>query len=382
MQAPGDPESRLPESGQPRGGRLAPPVWLLTAALALSPGLAPAQTEHQPASGEVRPAAASLGADPEEAAVRSAIDRGLGFLRKRQLESGAIGGRYPVAVTALSGLSVLGAGNRYRDGPYAPMLRQALRFLLESGSAGSGYISDAESRMHGHCFAILFLTQLYGELPAEEQAEVERRIREGVEVIRQSQSDLGGWYYTPENTDRADEASITICALQALRAANGIGFLVPKSTVDRAARYVRECQASDGSFKYSLRGGDQHTSFALTVAAISTLHAAGRYDDPVIKRSLDYSRRCIADGVEKRGEAVKAADKEFFAYANLYAAQAFYQVGGDLWTSWYPSARRFLLKREMADGSWSDDGYGSEFGTACALLVLEVPLNYLPAFQR
>jgi hypothetical protein len=238
--------------------------------------------------------------------------------------------------------------------------------------------------MHGHCYAILFLTQLYGELPLEEQGRVRDIIQNGLRVIMRSQTGLGGWYYTPENPEGLDEASITICALQALRAANGIGFTVPKSTINRATNYVKKCQsAADGSFRYSLRGGDQHSSYALTVAAVSTLQAAGDYDAPQINLGLDFARRLLRAFPD---EPVKAADKEFFFYANLYAAQAYYQAGGDLWANWHPQARRYLLKRQVTDGSardgsWSDD-YGAEFGTAVAILILEVPLNYLPIFQR
>jgi hypothetical protein len=44
--------------------------------------------------------------------------------------------------------------------------------------------------------------------------------------------------------------------------------------------------------------------------------------------------------------------------------------------------RRYLLARQRPDGSWPDDNYGDEFGTAMAVLILEVPLQYLPIFQR
>jgi hypothetical protein len=36
----------------------------------------------------------------------------------------------------------------------------------------------------------------------------------------------------------------------------------------------------------------------------------------------------------------------------------------------------------MPDGSWSDHMINSEYGTAMACLVLQMPNNYLPIFQR
>jgi hypothetical protein len=319
---------------------------------------------------------------PGSTPVRIAIDRALRFLKAKQegLGSGTIGGRYPVAATSLAGLAVLGAGHREEGGPYGEMLRRALQFLKEVGQGGdpAGYLSEEKSRMHGHCYAVLFLTQIYGELGRERQVEVGRLIRGGIKVIEVSQSGLGGWYYSPINNNNEDEASITICALQALRAANEIGFLVPKSRIDRAVDYVKKCKADDGSFRYSLSMRGSHTSYALTVAAVSTLHAAGAYDAPEAKAGLDFARKVVAGFPS---DPLKAAGREFHYYANLYAAQAFHQAGGELWISWYDRAAKKLLERQAADGSWSDD-YGPEIGTAMAALILEVPLDYLPIFQR
>jgi len=361
-----------------------PAVFILSV-LALLPCAASVLGQaNSPGGG--RPEAADAASAPQgEAdarAVRDAIVRGLRFLSRRQLPSGAIGERYPVATTSLAGLAILGAGHRYHGGEFGPMLHGTLQYLKLASRAGNGYASDPKSKMHGHCYAVLFLTQVYGELPAAEQAEVGRMVRDGLEVIRRSQTTDGGWFYEPKDTGE-DEASITICALQALRAANEAGFSVPKRVVDQAAKYVGNCQNPDGAFRYSFRGPDRHPSYALTVAAISTLHAAGVYESPEIRRGLDYARRAFdATG----GDPVRAAEKEFFAYANFYAAQAFYQAGGDLWAAWHPSARRYYLRRQIApgeslEGSWTDD-HGPELGTAMALLILEVPLNYLPIYQR
>jgi len=329
-------------------------------------------------------ARAPTGFGPDPGA-RKAIEDGLQYLRGQQLGSGAIGGDFPVAVTSLSGLAMLGAGHRYRHGEHSKTLQGILRYL-ENSCNSSGYISDDKSRMHGHCYAILFLTQLFGELPRNKQGDVEKMIRSGVRVIVRSQSRLGGWYYEPDDplASQKDEASITICALQALRAANGIGFSVPKSVVEKATEYVKRCKSSDGSFRYSLTLRDEHTSYCLTVAAISTLNMAGVYNSPEIEQGLDFARRRLSNYPTKPWNA---AEKEFFLYGNYYAAQAFYQSGEDIWNAWYPPVKRYLLERQRdrswgdASGSWSDKR-GTEYGTAMALLILEIPLNYLPIYQR
>ena len=41
-----------------------------------------------------------------------------------------------------------------------------------------------------------------------------------------------------------------------------------------------------------------------------------------------------------------------------------------------------LLVRQVQDGSWGDNTVNSEYGTAMACIVLQMPNNYLPIFQR
>src|SRR5262245_7291350 len=153
------------------GGVLAWKRWVAGLLFALSAGVLPAQAETDSASGtgiESKPSAGPIEKSPEDPPVRAAIDRGLQFLRRNQQQSGAIGDSYEVAVTSLAGLAILGAGYPYRQGP--PHAREALEgalAFLANSARSDGYLSDAKSRMHGHCYAMLFLTQLYGELPLE-----------------------------------------------------------------------------------------------------------------------------------------------------------------------------------------------------------------------
>jgi hypothetical protein len=310
--------------------------------------------------------------------VEDSVDRGLRYLRAQQTrESGSIGSRYVVAVTSLTGLAILGAGHQPEQEPHGSMLRNCLKFIL--ASARDGYITEAgesESRMHGHCYAVLFLSEILGSLEPEEEERVSAVIKEAVRVIENAQSRDGGWFYFRDNAENQDEASVTVCALQALRAARNVGFTVDGSRIEGAIRYVKKCQARDGSFAYSLRES-QRTSYALTVAAVSTLNAAGVYRSEELKLGLDN----ISRSIEAARSPWRAAESEYDFYANLYAAQALYQEGGDAWARWYPSVRRHLVEKQAPDGSW-ESRFGDEYATAVALLIFEVPLGYLPIFQR
>ncbi|MBI4602439.1 MAG: terpene cyclase/mutase family protein [Planctomycetes bacterium] len=310
---------------------------------------------------------------------RGKIDRALELLRAAQKESGAIGARYPVAVTSLAGLAVLGAGCQPSHPRYGGMLERCLSYLESSVKDGFIGEADDQSRMHGHSYAVLFLSELYGCM-SEHEERIAQIVRPAVGVIEKAQSKEGGWYYTASNPTHLDEASVTVCALQALRAARNAGFHVDGRTIDGALRYVKGCQVPGGKFKYSRsRAVDMsdRTTYALTVAALSTLNAAGVYRSEELRLGLEHVRRELA---EERNPWL-AAEKEHDFYANLYAAQTLYQDGGDLWAAWYPAVRDHLLRKQREDGSW-ESNFGDEYATAMALLILEVPLGYLPMFQR
>ena len=212
--------------------------------------------------------------------VERSIEKGIAYLLEQQNGLGALSTSYPVAVTGLGGLALLGAGVEYNRGPAGEGLARAVDYLIAPQRRDiRGFIRDSgetESRMHGHTYATLFLTQVLGSMPTQQR---EARVREviaiAVKLIVDSQTLKGGWGYTP--VDPQDEASLTVCCLQVLRAAKETGFDVPVDTIRRAVRYLKDCCEEDGSFEYSLTRGSGRTSFEITAAAVSTLDAAGEY---------------------------------------------------------------------------------------------------------
>ena len=73
-------------------------------------------------------------------------------------------------------------------------------------------------------------------------------------------------------------------------------------------------------------------------------------------------------------------DMHYF-YGHYYAVQAMWTAGGTYWSEWYPAIRDELISRQGQDGSWSDQ-ICSHYATAMALIILQIPNNYLPIFQR
>jgi hypothetical protein len=44
--------------------------------------------------------------------------------------------------------------------------------------------------------------------------------------------------------------------------------------------------------------------------------------------------------------------------------------------------RDWLLAAQSNDGSWEGDAVGKVYGTAIALVILQIPYGYLPILQR
>ena len=102
-------------------------------------------------------------------AIRKAIERGAQYLVSTQNHDGSWrtnggSGGYPVAMTSLAGLALMGGGSTPTQGVYAKNVSGALTFILKSARR-DGLIAQLEEEshcMHGHGFAMLFLAQCYG----------------------------------------------------------------------------------------------------------------------------------------------------------------------------------------------------------------------------
>ncbi len=317
------------------------------------------------------------GVTPE---TQAAIDRGLAYLARTQSREGAWRqeghwGRYPVAMTALSGLAFLANGNTVTQGKYAPQVSRALSFILSSARP-DGLISriEEESRsMYGHGFSTLFLGQLYGmEGDHQRQERIRRVLQRAVGLIGQSQSSRGGWYYTPQS--RNDEGSVTITQLQALRACRNGGIAVPKQVIDNALTYLANSVLPDGGIAYRAdRRGPSRPP--ITAAAVACWYNAGQYENPHAVNALAYVKEYVG-----RGAAGRIGGHYY--YAHFYMAQVMWLSGRKDWDWYFPSMREVFLNRQEPDGAWVGDSVGKIYGTAIALVILQLPYGYLPIMQR
>lgn len=373
------------------GARLRGAERLLLGLLALGSG----------ARGQERPETDRPGAQAD-AEAEAALGRALAWLASPECHAprdgsfllGDAENPAPIAVTALATLAFLAHGEQEGRGKYGHVVAGGVRFLLNQqerapGRVQDGYFrsdNDKLSRTHGHGFATLCLAQALGMVGGRsspllpDPAEVRTGLARAVRFIERIQGPSGGWYYSAYRDPDAHEGSVTITLVQALRAARGAGIAVDYEVIRRAETYVRQSQKADGSFRYML--GDERSSAALTAAAIATLNMAGVYDDPALERGLAYLREQI-NIQQSRMHHLGQEGLPFPYYERLYTAQAFWQ-GRSLrdWEAWFPVERRQILRSQAPNGSWKSRQYGSVYATAMNCLVLQMPWNYLPIFQR
>ncbi len=361
----------------------------------------------------VMPASAQTGSDitPESVA---AVDRALAYLADRQNDDGSWNGDigyklnqdYRVTsntaahpgVTALAGMAFLAAGNLPDRGRYGEVIANATNYILARVS-DEGFISDNGTRMYSHAFATLFLAEVYG---MSHNREFKDKLQASVDYIVEAQNAEGSWRYLPFAVE--SDMSITVCQLNALRAARNVGIRVPASTIHRAANYVADSYVGEdqqymwrgegyydlgrGSFRYQAQRYTR-SSFALTAAGLAAMHNAGLHGNEIIDaktlRSIDLDES--VDFLRLHYDWVSGDSQwkfhYFYWYGHYYATQALYVMGGAAWNWYYPQIRDEIVESQNASGAFPNtEGPGEPFSTAVGALILSLPYGYLPIFQR
>ena len=333
---------------------------------------------------------------------RRAAERGLEWLATRQTEAGywrgTVGhkqgdgylllksrafndarGQGHIGVSALAGIAYLAAGHTPDRGRFGTLMRRTHEYIVQHVE-DSGLVTDGGTRMYSHAFGTLFLAEVHGMSPDTRTREALER---AVNLIVDCQNELGGWRYNPFSVQA--DLSVTVCQLQALRAARNIGIRVPSSTIGRAVQYVRNSQVrrpghrAHGLFYYKIAGPGAYrkpAQFAINAAALTSLYSSGVYERELQAQALRFLDECYP---------YVALDPNhfFYWYGNYYASQAFFQAGGDEFDRYWRRTSRDLIRFQQPDGRWRNTiGPGDEFSTAVAAIILLIPNQYLPIFQR
>lgn len=369
----------------------------------------------------------SSGSTREAAAVASALR----WIAERESSSrSGMWGRDDdtrIADTALSLLALMAGGNTLgpgvpdkdglvagptRRGRYADSVQRGVDFLARRAytdreNTPAGYIDgDKVSKMHGHGYATLALATACANLGASHidsiRASLEKvksptrlvfgdGVRWGLEravrlIERTQDRDFGGWFYEP--VEGGHEGSMTVTQITALRAAMQAGVRVSGKTMRDAHEYVRKSQNTThkehyGGFAYQVNTKER-VSYALTAAALTTLFGLGRYGDQpgdreIIEKGLRYMDRTF-------DSEIFDVEQRWYYYRLFYAVQAIYLADDDARRrKYWPQIRDAVLENQRSDGSFStrpDPDRSPEYCTAMGALILQVPQETLPIFQR
>ncbi|MCC6126169.1 MAG: terpene cyclase/mutase family protein [Pirellulales bacterium] len=307
-------------------------------------------------------------------AADKAIEGGLKWLADAQHDDGSFGtgpARGNAAVCGLAGLAFMSGGSTPGRGPYGAQVNRCVDYLLAS-TQPSGFVNGSDSATHGpmygHGFATMFLAECYGMSP---RPELRDKLDKAVKLIVNCQNKDGGWRYFPIKQDA--DISVSVCQIMALRAARNAGIAVPKETVERSISYVKRSQNADGGFMYMLPSGE--SGFPRSAGGVVALYSAGVYEGKELEKGLDYLAGFLpGEGGERR--------ESYYFYGHYYAVQAMWQAGGKRFDKWFPAIRDDLISKQRGDGAWNSSESIDEYSTAMACIILQIPNDYLPIFQR
>jgi hypothetical protein len=331
------------------------------------------------------------------------------------------------AMTALGLLCFLGHGETQLSPNYGAAIRSAIEFLLDQVD-GEGYLSGTHYLAYQHGMATYALAEAYAITRIRAIKPV---VEKALELIIETQTDEGGWFYGYAKT-KADEAtgetirwaggdtSISCWQIQAMQAAWLTDIRYSRTFADgslekareKAVQNLKRCFTPGGrEYEYDAggekkkaltragfgyRGPDRNEwnlftneklNMGTTGMAVLSLQLLGHGDAAEVKPALRVMKgKDAAGNYNYDVDWEKTKGSGYVLYGWYYITQAMFHASDpECWAYWNPAFSTMLADRQKKDGSWgypsqSRENYGPVYSTALCCLMLEVYYRYLPTY--
>ncbi|MBK6942428.1 MAG: terpene cyclase/mutase family protein [Planctomycetes bacterium] len=350
-------------------------------------------------------------ANRKRAASLPMVEPALGWLRRHQSGLGSWSGesyverctdercanlgsaQHDVGLTGLALLAFLGAGHTPTGGPYADVLSNGLKYLLDHQDPASGCFGSStrpHDFLYDHAIATMAVTEAYALTGA---AELEQPVRNAVRFIESARNPESAWRYTvPPNSD--NDVSITGWMLLALRGAQDVGISIDQDAIVDATAYI-DSMTDEKTWRtgYITKGGysareagmaerwSPERTEAMTAAAMlcRIVTGANPSKSPALKGGAELVRAQLP-----------AWDNADFYYW-YYGSQVMFQLGERDWQRWEAKLSAAIRSHQetsgCAAGSWdpSVDPWGHQgsrvYATAILCLCVEAPYRSTRIFR-
>lgn len=345
--------------------------------------------------------------DPQ---TEEAIDLGLAFLARNQLQNGRwslsqfaqIDGQPAMtsdtAATALSILAFQGAGYNHQQYKYQQVVRNGLQFMLsnqaESGDLYMDQGGHAAIRLYSHAMATLALCEAYG---MTQDPDLRDQVQKALDFIVAAQhSERGGWRYVP---GKESDTSVTGWMLMALESGRRANLNIPDKTFDKVRDWLEKSADPDIQHLYRYnpfadtteeqRTHRSPTPTMTSVGLLMRLYTGWKTGENRMIKGADY----LKENLPSFG--VKAGLSQRDTYYWYYATQVMFHMGGEHWKAWNERLHPLLVNSQVREGnlagSWDFrrpvmDRWGPHAGriylTTMNLLSLEVHYRHLPLYEE
>ncbi|NQT85408.1 hypothetical protein HQ560_01505 [bacterium] len=341
---------------------------------------------------------------PSIEAIKAAIQRGLTYLAKTQGDDGAW--RRQSIAHGITGLALMGfVAEDLLE--FANTVQKAAGFFKKSAIPPGSYPKSAHQEASlggslvgarsGHfiyeqAIAVLAMSEY---LHRHEDAATRKKVADGIQLLLRSQNtalkprilggpippkhdQFGGWKYLPKQT-RGD-LSVSGWCLIALAAAETAGFKTSPSLRKDYLVFCRRCY-NEKLKRYAYEpGGMGLTTDTLNAVGTLTTLLCQEPADPLVAQGIKGLRRSLPHW---QAEGERGSYPFYYWY---YGSRAMYVAGGDYWKEWQAVVCPMLLKFQNDDGSWdvaaSEKKIGKDYGTAVAVLILQLCSGKAPAYLK